>query len=234
MSGVAGIIYRIPKGAPLTAAEMDNNLLLLSNAVGDVQTDVAAAGKVFLSDTKSTPPAESDRTTTAWVIKTTSDAGTWVWNAGLTKWISRHQVPPSSSYRAIWVGVDVDLQTFDGGDAGVVSDAAGPMWEVDTTFDAKFPIGSGTLPSTVVITTGGTGGEETHVLTVPEMPAHTHDFYPLIISDANNGGANGVQYGATANVPTSSTGGGGAHNNMPPYIGVRFIKRTARVYRAIT
>jgi microcystin-dependent protein len=62
------------------------------------------------------------------------------------------------------------------------------------------------------------------------MPSHTHSFFPLVTADANNGGANGVQYGTTASVATTSTGGDAPHNNLPPFYGVYFIKRTARVY----
>jgi microcystin-dependent protein len=59
-------------------------------------------------------------------------------------------------------------------------------------------------------------GEETHVLTIPEMPAHTHNtsfFIPNLAVLSSGGGFPPTELGAT---PTSSTGGGGAHNNMPP------------------
>ena len=77
-------------------------------------------------------------------------------------------------------------------------------------------------------TAGETGGAKTHTLTVAEMPSHKH---PMARAD---GGAT-YQYSYKNNVghPTSgvayteSAGGGGAHNNLQPYIVVYFWKRTA-------
>lgn len=78
---------------------------------------------------------------------------------------------------------------------------------------------------------GATGGEATHTLTTAEMPAHTH---PLTLrvqwvngtgniqSASNNSYWKDVQTG-----DSGSTGGGGAHNNMPPYLAVYVWKRTA-------
>jgi microcystin-dependent protein len=75
-----------------------------------------------------------------------------------------------------------------------------------------------------------TGGAATHTLTEAEMPAHTHpQTSPTSASggtgdfafDTNSGGAS-VDQNATG-----STGGGGAHNNLPPYVVVYLWKRTA-------
>lgn len=77
-------------------------------------------------------------------------------------------------------------------------------------------------------TAGETGGEKTHTLTVAEMPAHQH---PMARAD----GGSTYQYSYKNNIghPTSGVayteraGGGGAHNNLQPYIVVYFWKRTA-------
>jgi microcystin-dependent protein len=67
-------------------------------------------------------------------------------------------------------------------------------------------------------TLGAAGGAQSHVLTVPEMPAHTH-----VMFDARNGigvGGNvgGGTQGTLNGTTTGSTGGGGAHLNMQPTI----------------
>ena len=79
---------------------------------------------------------------------------------------------------------------------------------------------------------GATGGEATHTLTVDEIPNHQHVlWYP------NEGGEQSAAIGypeagskntwyAEAS-KTGGAGGGGAHNNMPPYLAVYIWKRTA-------
>lgn len=158
----------------------------------------------------------------------------WVFSNGY--WTRINPVPASGSERRIYVGNTTDLQTYDGGNTNTPSNWSGPMWEVDTAFDARFPVGVGAFAASGAVNVNGTttstavAGEDQHTLTIAEMPAHTHNFFPLVTADANNGGANGVQYGTTASVSTSSTGGGAAHNNLPPFYGVYFIKRSSRVY----
>lgn len=163
------------------------------------------------------------------------DGNWWIYDQSL--WTRKNPVAAGGFDRRIFVGTTTDLLSYDGGDGtATATTTTGPMWEVDTLFDARFPVGAGAFAASGAVAVLGTAtstsivGEDQHTLTVPEIPAHTHNFFPLVTADANNGGANGVQYGTTANVATSSTGGGAAHNNLPPFYGVYFIKRTSRVY----
>ena len=83
---------------------------------------------------------------------------------------------------------------------------------------------------------GTSGGEETHKLTVAEMPSHGHIIgrYTGDASDAGNGG--GVNRGQIE-APSDRTedtdnrvwsaGGNQSHNNMPPYLAVYIWKRVA-------
>ena len=76
-------------------------------------------------------------------------------------------------------------------------------------------------------TAGDTGGEATHTLTVEEMPSHTHT-YSIATTTGNDAGGDGVQYYRTHSTATSgSTGGGQAHNNMPPYLVVYAWRRVS-------
>ena len=163
------------------------------------------------------------------------DGNWWIYNQSL--WLRKNPVAAGGFDRRIFVGTTTDLLSYDGGDGtATATTTTGPMWMVDTLFDARFPVGAGAFAASGAVAVLGIAtstsivGEDQHTLTVPEIPAHTHNFFPLVTADANNGGANGVQDGTTANVATSSTGGGAAHNNLPPFYGVYFIKRTSRVY----
>lgn len=78
---------------------------------------------------------------------------------------------------------------------------------------------------------GATGGSATHILTVDEMPEHTHDFNGNAPdwSWAYGGDRFALAYtpGAGRSDLVMSTGGGLAHNNMPPYLVVYVWKRVA-------
>lgn len=83
---------------------------------------------------------------------------------------------------------------------------------------------------------GSEGGEATHTLTVEEMPSHNHSLSDPIDNNriklgSMTGDTNWALTKRAANydhtLGTNNTGGGAAHNNMPPYIAVYVWKRTA-------
>ncbi len=103
---------------------------------------------------------------------------------------------------------------------------------------------------------GGTGGESSHTLTVDEMPSHSHAVtvnnggahshtvgtkenqyhtssaykWTLVRPDGTSSDANGTIAGGGTHNHTASagnSGGGKAHNNMPPYVAVYMWKRVS-------
>lgn len=74
-------------------------------------------------------------------------------------------------------------------------------------------------------TNGQTGGEKTHTTITAEMPAHTHSLLAAVAVNLTGGEFScSVLIGAGG---TGSTGGGGAHNNLQPYIVCYMWRRTA-------
>ncbi|MDD3096013.1 MAG: hypothetical protein PHD63_07215 [Candidatus Marinimicrobia bacterium] len=83
----------------------------------------------------------------------------------------------------------------------------------------KFVVGAGTTYAK-----GATGGAATHTLTTNEMPAHTHSITIAGGDGFLNWGAKRGEYESTSG--TNSTGGGAAHNNLPPYHALYYIMKT--------
>lgn len=77
---------------------------------------------------------------------------------------------------------------------------------------------------------GATGGESSHTLAVNEMPSHSHPVIDTKEYSTTSGGWNAPAWGPgskTTAAITGFTGGGAAHNNMPPYIQVSIWRRIA-------
>lgn len=97
------------------------------------------------------------------------------------------------------------------------------------------------LASGDTYTNGATGGEATHRLTTDEMPSHTHTQNQHRHTETGNyssgssGSSSGYTYSSNRSTTThytsyatptiNNTGGGQAHNNMPPYLAVYVWKR---------
>lgn len=125
----------------------------------------------------------------------------------------------------------------------------------DTMFAAFYPVGSiymsvnNTDPGTFIggtweqiedvfllaagstYTAGSTGGEAEHTLIEDELPSHSHQLKYNVVyrqSVSSGGGVRNFTASATeGTLDAESTGGGAAHNNMPPYLAVYVWKRTA-------
>lgn len=143
------------------------------------------------------------------------DESGWIYSRALSSLILEAVYPVGSIYMSV---NSTSPQTLFGG-----------TWKA---IQGKFLLGSSSAHAA-----GTTGGEETHALTLGEMPEHTHPMY------AANGGSSDVwtpdegsylvdsvtQTGNTwwARLGMNAAGSGVAHNNMPPYLSVYIWKRTA-------
>lgn len=98
----------------------------------------------------------------------------------------------------------------------------GGTWE---QIKDRFLLAAGTT-----YTAGTTGGEAEHTLTVDEMPTHNHAVHFCTGTGAYAsipyGDGENDYWGSSSNT-ISNTGGGKAHNNMPPYLAVYVWQRTA-------
>jgi len=88
---------------------------------------------------------------------------------------------------------------------------------------------------------GSTGGEETHTLTVDEMPIHNGHLTSTasggtlarylktsVLTAYGSSGRGWTEVSGDEAMPASNNRGGSQpHNNMPPYIAVYMWKRTA-------
>ncbi len=121
----------------------------------------------------------------------------------------------------------------------------------------RFPLGLDNMGGTSadVVTAAeadslaGSGGAETHTLTINEMPAHSHlvrqrrssrhepeesgNWEVEITQRHNESGwrsddstSNPLNSQTGENVPLQNTGGDQAHNNMPPYLSLNYIIKT--------
>lgn len=97
-----------------------------------------------------------------------------------------------------------------------------------TTFNipnlkGRVPVGLDTA-QTEFNAIGKSGGEKTHTLTIPEIPNHSHS-YSFYAASSTRGLSpyDGSWNNVLGNYTSGSTGGGGAHNNLQPYLTVNKI-----------
>lgn len=99
-------------------------------------------------------------------------------------------------------------------EASVIAVYGGSQW---MQIPGRFILGAGSLDGNHTYTAESTGGEPEHLLTIAEMPAHSHVENARAFNkmDGSTGQTNGLIYGG--DYRTEETGGSQPHNNMPPY-----------------
>lgn len=197
------------------------------NAFGQNLQAILSGGLAFYNFGDSTPAVEDQ----AYPWFRTTD-GRWYFYSSVWK----SPVNYDFNERRIWRGDTTELESYDGGSPGVVTSTTGPMWEVDTDFNGRSPMGVGDIPGSdpaKTLALNETYGEGSHTLTTAEMPTHTHEL-EFDTSDVGSGfpNASNGQNDATS-YTTTEAGGDEPHQNTHPVLGCYLIKWTGRLYRVV-
>jgi len=95
---------------------------------------------------------------------------------------------------------------------------------------SRFVIGAGQGTGLTNRALKDIGGEENHTLVLWEIPSHAHNFGVGGGGGDRNGGKTGTDQGFSKNYSdctyknhTENSGGGGPHNNMPPFYTLTYI-----------
>ena len=90
-------------------------------------------------------------------------------------------------------------------------------------FRGRSPAGIGTGSGLSPVTIGEQYGEESHQLTVAEMPAHTHGVHSHGAGVAVTPGELPVTLPSLLPGSTDSAGGDGSHNTIGPRLGILYL-----------
>ena len=233
----AADLNRIEDGITATTVKADAAATATALAAVKSTAD-AAATATALAAVKTTADAALPKTTAASTYATATALATavpvgvvqmWAGEAAPAGWLlCQGQAVSRTTYAALYTVCGTAYGAGDGSSTFNLPDLR-----------ARMPIGlSGSGAFNAL---GNAGGEENHTLTTEEMPSHGHAVtagsgmpklgawltnmaagagWKSISSTSGSDGTLGV-------VSASNTGGGGAHNNMPPYMVVNFIIRAS-------
>jgi hypothetical protein len=192
-----------------TQTALDNSTKAASTAYADAAaTTASSAALTGIWNTGDT--RETYRTTSAsgWLIMDDTSIGS------ASSAATHAGAQYSALYAVFWSIPDTYCPVTGGRGASAAADFAAnkPIALPKVLGRARAIAGAGTSLTSRAL--GQTVGEETHVLITSEMPSHTHSGGATPGSTTPSTGGGSVQ--GFGSVPTGSTGGDGAHNNMQP------------------
>lgn len=145
----------------------------------------------------------------------------WPTNTAPTGWLLCYgQAVSRSTYAALFAVIGT---TFGAGDGSTTFNLPDMRGRVPLGQDDMGGSSANRVTDTQADSIGGSAGAETHTLATSEMPAHTHGYQTA--NDITIGSVNGYRIigNASVGLATTSTGGGGAHNNVQPFLTVNYI-----------
>lgn len=144
----------------------------------------------------------------------------WPTNTAPSLWLLCYgQAVSRTGYSALFAVIGTTFGSGDGTTTFNLPDLRG-----------RFPLGqddmggssANRVTSAQADTIGGSSGAETHTLTIAELASHSH----TVLTSGSGTTTGPVSTDISGDLPNSSlspAGGGGAHNNMPPYLTLNFI-----------
>lgn len=216
----------------------------ITGLVADLAAKAPIASPTFTGDPKSVTPAPGDNDTsiaTSAFVKAAIDAAlatigsvppatlaVTALTAAPTGWLLCFgQAVSRATYADLFAALNADGLIYGVGDGTTTFDLPDLRGRVVAGQDDMGGTSANRLTSPLNgDTLGATGGAESHTLTTPEMPAHTHPLSQVVgISAAGAGFTEVATNTNRAATVSDSTGGGGAHNNVQPtFIGNWMIK----------
>lgn len=143
---------------------------------------------------------------------------------------------PAMADEKIWKGTGANVEEVDI-PVGVPSGFIGMWHGTIATIPSGYVIcdGNNSTPNlltrfvegvaTAATNPGTIGGEATHTLTEAEMPAHGHSYTGVLLTNRAAGDPHDERAGSTSRT-SGSVGGGGTHENKPPFYDVAFLMKT--------
>jgi microcystin-dependent protein len=230
-----------PQNPSLTTAQVDERvreILNSASATGSYAPLSVPWSAVNLPMVTEFPKTPSDRDEVNLLNETTYGVSRWIYVKKTSSWT---QIGGAPIGVIEWTGAATAPTGYVIADGSAISRTtyAGlfalygtthGVGDGSTTFNVPNIVDRTIIAAGNTYALGATGGAATHTLTTAEMPAHTHTWPYHIAAGTVAGAANAVYdpnvSAPNATYPTNSTGGGGAHNNLPPYIALTPIIRT--------